>query len=117
MSEDAAATHFGNSSGKSAAHGAMGAATATVAATTVAPKVKATAEAAATATARTMATRLLISNSSLLSEIESRCGLAVRRYAGKQKDLGSTRFCSPFSSNMVVYGHCLATLPTLLMKH
>ena len=28
----------------------------------------------------------------------SRCGLAVRRLAGKQKDLGSIRFGSPFSS-------------------
>ena len=28
----------------------------------------------------------------------SRCGLAVRRLAGKQKDLGPTSFGSPFSS-------------------
>ena len=44
----------------------------------------------------------------------SRCGLAVRRLAGKQKDLGSIRFGSPFSSlqKIVVYGHCLVTLPT-----
>ena len=28
----------------------------------------------------------------------SRCGLAVRRLAGKQKDLGSIRFGSPLSS-------------------
>ena len=28
----------------------------------------------------------------------SRCGLAVRRLAGKRKDLGSIRFGSPFSS-------------------
>ena len=28
----------------------------------------------------------------------SRCGLAVRRLAGKQKDLGSIRFGSPVSS-------------------
>ena len=28
----------------------------------------------------------------------SGCGLAVRRLAGKQKDLGSIRFGSPFSS-------------------
>ena len=48
----------------------------------------------------------------------SRCGLAVRRLAGKQKDLGSIRFGSPFSSpKIVVYGHCLVTLPTQLMKH
>ena len=37
----------------------------------------------------------------------SRCGLAVRRLAGKQKDLGSIRFGSPFS----------VTLSTQLMKH
>ena len=42
----------------------------------------------------------------------SRCGLVVRRLAGKQKDLGSTLFGSPFSSKIVVYGHCLVTLPT-----
>ena len=33
-----------------------------------------------------------------LASIVSRCGLAVRRLAGKQKDLGSIRFGSPFSS-------------------
>ena len=47
----------------------------------------------------------------------NRCGLAVKRYAGKQKDLGSIRFGSPLSSKMVVYVHCLVTLPTQLMKH
>ena len=36
---------------------------------------------------------------------------------GKIKDLGSIRFGSPFSSKLVVYGHCLVTLPTPLMKH
>ena len=46
----------------------------------------------------------------------SRCGLAVRRLAGKQKDLGSNRFGSPFSSKIVVHGHCLVTLPTQLIK-
>ena len=53
------------------------------------------------------------------SENVSRCGLAVWRLAGKQKDLGSIRFGSPFSSikKIVVYGHCLVTLPTQLMKH
>ena len=40
----------------------------------------------------------------------SPCGLAVRRQAGEQKDLGSIRFGSPFSSEIV-------TLPTQLMKH
>ena len=49
--------------------------------------------------------------------VVSRCGLAVRRLPGKQKALGSIRFGSPFSSKIVVYGHCLVTLPTQLMKH
>ena len=47
----------------------------------------------------------------------SLCGLAVRRLDGKQRDLGSIRFGSPFSSKIVVYGHCLVTVPTQLMKH
>ena len=49
----------------------------------------------------------------------SQCGLAVRRLAGKQKDLGSIRFGSSFSSlqKIMVYGHCLVTLPTQLMKY
>ena len=47
----------------------------------------------------------------------SRCGVAVRCQAGKQKDLGSIRFGSPFSWKIVVYGHWLMTLPTHLMKH
>ena len=34
----------------------------------------------------------------LLAPPVSRCGLAVRRLAGEQKDLGSVRFGSPFSS-------------------
>ena len=42
----------------------------------------------------------------------SRCGLVARRQAGKQKDLGPIRFGFPFSSEIVVYGHCLVTLPT-----
>ena len=42
-------------------------------------------------------------------------GKALCRY--KQKDFGSIRFGSPFSSKIVVYGHCLVTLPTQLMKH
>ena len=46
----------------------------------------------------------------------SRCGLAVRREAGKQKDLGPIRSGSPLSSKTVVYGYCLVTLPTQLMK-
>ena len=37
----------------------------------------------------------------------------------KHEDLGSIRFGSPFSSlqKIVVYGHCLVTLPTQLMEH
>ena len=40
----------------------------------------------------------------------SRLGLAVRpRSAGKRVDAGSTpSFGSPFSSNIVIYGHCLS---------
>ena len=43
----------------------------------------------------------------------SRLGPVVGRSTGKRrKDPGSTlRFGSPFSSKMVVYGHCLVTLP------
>ena len=44
-------------------------------------------------------------------------GLAVRGWAGKQKDYGSACFSSLFSSSIVVHGHCLTTLPTQLMKH
>ena len=49
----------------------------------------------------------------------SRCGLAVRRLAGKQKDLGSIRLGSPFSSLQKLWfmDTCLVTLPTQLMKH
>ena len=36
-------------------------------------------------------------------------GLAVRRWAGKQKDLGSIRLSLP-SEKVVVCGHCLVTL-------
>ena len=39
----------------------------------------------------------------------SQCGLAVRHKAGKQKNLGSILFGSPFSTKIVVYGHCLVT--------
>ena len=42
----------------------------------------------------------------------SRLGLVVRHSAGKRNDAGSTpRFGSPFSSIIVIYGHCLVTLP------
>ena len=42
----------------------------------------------------------------------SRLGLVVRRSAGKRKDAGSTpHFGSSFSSKIVIYGHCLVTLP------
>ena len=47
----------------------------------------------------------------------SRRGLAVRLRGSMQKDVGSIRVGSPFSSNIVVYGHCLVTLPTQLMEH
>ena len=43
----------------------------------------------------------------------SRCGLVLRRYAGKQKDLGLIQFGSLFSSKIVVYGHCLVTAHTV----
>ena len=39
------------------------------------------------------------------AQLVSRCGLAVSRYAC------SIRFGSRFSSDIVVYGHCLVTLP------
>ena len=52
-----------------------------------------------------------------LTSFVSRCGLAVRRLAGQQKDLRWICFGSPFSSKIVNYGHCLVTLPTQLMKH
>ena len=42
----------------------------------------------------------------------SQCGLVV-----KQTDLSSICFGSPFSSKIVVYGRCLVTLPTQLMKY
>ena len=41
---------------------------------------------------------------------ERRFGQAVRREAGKQRDLGSNLLQLPFSSNVVVCGHCLGTL-------
>ena len=61
----------------------------------------------------------------------SRRGLAVTRYAGKQKDFSLTHFGSPFSSKIVVYGHlscdfahtvnetlkCLTRLPALMQSH
>ena len=60
----------------------------------------------------------------------SRSNLAVRRWAGKQKDLGSIRFGSPLSSKIVVNGHlssdfaytvnetlrCLTQLPVLFVQ-
>ena len=45
-----------------------------------------------------------------LKRLESRFGLAVRRWAGKRKDSVRYRFGSPFSSKVVVCGHCLVTL-------
>ena len=46
----------------------------------------------------------------------SRLGLVVRFQADEQKDPGSIRFESPFSSKLVVYGHCLVTLLTQFMR-
>ena len=60
-----------------------------------------------------------------------RCGLAVRRLAGKQKDLGTIRFGSPFSSKKCglwtlscEFAHTinetlkwLTQLPTLMQNH
>ena len=40
----------------------------------------------------------------------SRFGLAVRRLAGKQRDLGSNPLWSPYTSKIVVCGHSLVTL-------
>ena len=48
--------------------------------------------------------------------VVGRFGLVVRRKTGEQMDLGSIRFGCPFSSKIVVYGHCLVTLLTQLMK-
>ena len=50
------------------------------------------------------------------NNIVSRFGLAVRRSAGKQKDLGSNplRLSFLFSSKVVV---CLVTLSLTVMKH
>ena len=46
-----------------------------------------------------------------------RLGLVVKRSACTRKDAGSTpRFDSPFSSKIVIYGHCLVTLTAQLMK-
>ena len=42
---------------------------------------------------------------SLYLRSASRCGLALRRYAGKHKDFGSIRFGFPFSSKILVYRH------------
>ena len=61
----------------------------------------------------------------------SRFGLVVRRWAGKQTDLSSIRFGSPFSPKIMVYGQpsCdfahtvnetlkwLSQLPTLMRSH
>ena len=44
------------------------------------------------------------------AQAESRFGLAVRRQAGKRKDLGSIPLLLSFSSEVVVYGHGLVTL-------
>ena len=55
---------------------------------------------------------------SALKSNVSRFGLAVRRYAGKQKGLGSNllRFSFLFKK-VVVCGHCLVSLSLTIMKH
>ena len=53
----------------------------------------------------------------LHSEV-SRFGLAVRRQAGKQRDLGSNLLRLSFLfRKVVVCGHCLVTLFLTIMKH
>ena len=47
----------------------------------------------------------------LNESVESRFGLVVRRYAGKRRDLGSNLLRLSFSSQVVVCGHCLVTVP------
>ena len=42
--------------------------------------------------------------------VVSRFGLAVRRWAGKQRDLGSNPLRLSFLFKVVVCGHCLVTL-------
>ena len=49
--------------------------------------------------------------------VVSQFGLAVRRQAGKQRDLGSNLLGAPFSSQVVVCGQCLVTLSLTIMKH
>ena len=57
-------------------------------------------------------TETLRSKANTVAGIVSRLGLVVRRSAGKRKDVGSIpRFGSPFSAKIVIYGHCLVTLP------
>ena len=47
----------------------------------------------------------------------SRLGLVARCSAGKRKDPGSSlHFGAPFSSNIVVYGHFLVTLPSTIIN-
>ena len=50
--------------------------------------------------------------------VVSRLGLMVRRSSGKRQDAGSTpRFgSSPFSSTIVVDGHCLVILPCTIIN-
>ena len=48
----------------------------------------------------------------------SRFGLAVRRYVGKRKDLGSIPLRLFFLfRKVVVCGHCLVTVHHFLLKH
>ena len=48
--------------------------------------------------------------------VVSRFGLAVRREAGKQRDLGSNLLRISFIFKVVVSGHCLVTLSLTINK-
>ena len=56
--------------------------------------------------------RVCIRESMCETQSTSWLGLVVRRSDRKRKGAGLTpRFGSPFSSKILIYGHCLATLP------
>ena len=48
-------------------------------------------------------TRSYLNSAWLLPSLVNRCGLAVKHLAGKQKDLGSICFGSPFSSHQKLW--------------
>ena len=61
---------------------------------------------------------MFINQNSIIAPIVSRLSLVVRRSAGKRKDAGSTlRFGSPFSSKIVIYGHCLVMIIIIIIIH